>query len=155
MHLSKNFKLGSVDAHGFATPCCLAGMLSRLYSNGKSLRDVILDISCEIPVGAELPTRLISPGDPVEYAEATMMRSFAAVTHPAPPIQSGLRLEQQSTQAEVSNCEPWLQRCQLGKCFSASQLVLRAIEALICSKDDANVLSFGFRKVQGETVFGF
>ena len=88
-------------------------MLSRLYGNGQNLRDVILGITSETPFGSELSTRLISPRDPNEYAEVTMMRSFAAVSPHAPHVQGDLRLEQQSSQAEVSKCQPEMQRYQL------------------------------------------
>lgn len=78
------------------------GTLSRLYSNGKSLFDVIVQVTRGTPVERETVDCLISPGDSLEYAELLLSRSFAVLSPESPPIKEHLRLEQQSSQEEAS-----------------------------------------------------
>lgn len=77
-------------------------MLSRLYSNGESLYESILNVTSGTPVEVEVADCLISPADSLEYSELLMRRSFVALNVDVPPIKEHLRLEQQSTQAEAS-----------------------------------------------------
>ena len=66
-------------------------MLSRLYNknDGKSLREVILDLTRDTSVGSE-------------YASALLNKSIAVVNSDAPLNTEHMRLRQQSTQAEAS-----------------------------------------------------
>lgn len=126
----------------------LPGMLSRLYSNGLNLSEVISQVTRGTSAERETADCLISVGDSLEYA-GLMSRSFVALCPDIPPMKEPVRLEQQSTQAEASDC----QACSSGfiqhdDAVLTVQLVLRAIETLICSQNDANVLCFGFRKVK-------
>lgn len=94
------------------------GTLSRLYSNGKSLFDVIVQVTRGTSVESETVDCLISPGDSGEYAELLLSRSFVALSPDAPPLKEHLRLEQQSSQEEASV----FQACSLVRVYSVLML---------------------------------
>ena len=65
------------------------------------MRDVLLEITCNAVVGSRLSACLITNTDSSEYADLLMTKSFAAVNAGSPQVAEQLRVEQQSTQAEV------------------------------------------------------
>lgn len=82
-------------------------MLQRMYGHGRSLHETLLTMTSATAVGRQLSACLITPTDSSEYAEILMGKTFAAENAQSPAIVENVRLEQQSSQGEVTvRCTP-------------------------------------------------
>ncbi len=69
------------------------------------MHETLLSITSASAAASQLSALLITPTDPADYAETLMTKAFAVVNADSPEINKDVRLEQQSTQAEVTaNC---------------------------------------------------
>jgi hypothetical protein len=92
-----------MQAHKSRLP--FPAILQRMYSHGKTLQETLLSITSATAAASQLSASLITPTDPGDYAETLMTKAFAVVNIDSPEINKDVRLEQQSTQAEVTaNC---------------------------------------------------
>jgi hypothetical protein len=92
-----------MQAHKSRLP--FPAILQRMYSHGKTLHETLLSITSATAAASQLSASLITPTDPGDYAETLMTKAFAVVNIDSPEINKDVRLEQQSTQAEVTaNC---------------------------------------------------
>ena len=90
----------SMQAHNCRSS--FPAILQRMYNHGKSLSETLLSITSATAAANQLSALLITTTDPAEYAETLMTKAFAVVNVDSPEINKDVRLEQQSTQAEVT-----------------------------------------------------
>lgn len=107
-----------MQAHNSRLP--FPAILQRMYSHGKTLRETVLSITSATAAANQLSALLITPTDPAEYAETLMTKAFAVVHIGSPEINKDIRLEQQSTQAEVTPKCLWYNQSALPSFGSAT-----------------------------------